>query len=144
MISRPVGPRKKMKSIQKKITPHFFNSIMSSSLQKGATRFTLWFYPETTERERKRIIGRLQGFIRRRELVEPVTLYWDNCNDEGAPVEEMPITFKLSSASIDKLTTHFNKLIRTCDSVATYCDDNHSFRCAVIFHERQVLLPELL
>lgn len=133
-----------MKSIQKKITPHFFNSIMSSSLQEGATRFALWFYPETTARERKRIIGRFQGYVRKRELVEPVTLYWDNCNDEGAPVEITPVTFKLSNAAIEKLTTHFNKLIWSCDSVATYIEDNQSIRCAVIFHEKKVLLPELL
>jgi len=117
---------------------------MSSSLQEGATRFTLWFYPETTERERKRIVGRFQGFVHKRELVEPVTLYWDNCNEEGAPVEKTPVTFKLSHAAIGKLTTHFNKLIWTCDSVATYSEDNQSFRCAVIFHERTVLLQELL
>ena len=78
----------------------------------------------------------------KREAIEPVTLYFDVGDSEGTPVETAPITFRLDPDSIEKLTKHLKKLIRTCDDVATYTDIDSSFRCAVIFHERMVLLRE--
>ena len=50
--------------------------------------------------------------------------------------------FKLTEDSIESLTKNMKKLIRTCDDVATYADEDSAFRSAVIFHERAVFLKE--
>ncbi len=52
----------------------------------------------------------------------------------------MPLTFRLNAESIKKLTLHLKRLIRTCDAVATYADNDSSFRCAIVLHEKTVHL----
>lgn len=76
-----------------------------------------------------------------REELEPVTLYFETGDaPEGTPAETMPLTSRLNAESINKLTLHLKRLVRTCDAVATYADNDSSFRCAIVLHEKTVHL----
>ncbi|WP_136525712.1 hypothetical protein [Geomonas ferrireducens] len=130
-----------MKTIKGQITASLFESVLSSSVDKGATRFALWFYPSTTKNQRRRVIERFRSYALGHEELEPVTLYFGTDDaPEGTPVEAMPLTFRLNAESIKKLTLHLKRLIRTCDAVATYADNDSSFRCAIVLHEKTVHL----
>ncbi len=87
------------------------------------------------------MIERFRSYALGHEELEPVTLYFGTDDaPEGTPVEAMPLTFRLNAESIKKLTLHLKRLIRTCDAVATYADNDSSFRCAIVLHEKTVHL----
>lgn len=56
--------------IPKKITPRLLRSILNAALELGASRFVIWFYPETSERQRARLLARFQYFQTGRDALE--------------------------------------------------------------------------
>ena len=129
-----------MNSIRKKINQDVFRTEMLSAKQDGASRFTFWFYPETSKKERIQITDKFQKYLLGRDIVQPVTLYGDT-NPE--PVEVSPLIFQLNTVSVDKMISIYKKIVGACDNIATYKSDNSSFVCAIIFHENEIILQDL-
>jgi len=129
-----------MDSIRKKITQEVFISEITTAMQNGASRFTLWFYPETTKNKRDKLTGQFQEYLLGRETIQPVTLYGGK---SPKPVENSPLIFKLTPDSIDKMMSNYKEIVATCDSVATYQSKHPSFVCAVIFHENEIFLQKI-
>jgi hypothetical protein len=124
--------------IPKKITQRLLCSILSVAKELGASRFVIWFYPKTSERERARLLARFQHFQIGRDAVEPITLY----GLDGEPIEKTPMVFKLDSASIERLASLLSKLTRLSDCVAAYKKDSPEFICCSVFHETMSLFND--
>jgi hypothetical protein len=123
--------------IRKKITPEFLRRILYIGLELGASRFVIWFYPETSERKRARLSARFQHFALGRKALEAATLY------NGEPIEKTPMVYRVEKTSIKKLASLFPKLTRLCDNVAVYKEDSQKFLCCSIFHEQMSFFNEI-
>lgn len=124
-----------MKVINKDITQEVLQNELTHALHAGASSFALWFYPETSEHNKRAILEYFQAFQIGHRAVQAVTVY----GSEGTPVEVSPMVFVLSDSSIAAVVEKSTEIIEECDSIATY-SNTEAFTLAMVFHENEVYI----
>lgn len=100
-------------------------------------KFSFWFYPEATNKNRDMILNKFQKFYFQEMMLERVTTYYDDTD-----TMKKNILFLLNDESKILVTELFQAINSVCDSIIVYADNSPEWKICNIFHENIFLIKD--
>jgi hypothetical protein len=130
--------------IQGAISIKTLKKLMNISLSINASKFVLWYYPETSEKKCNKIAKCFNKYKFIKRYVQPITTYWNEKTKKMEALTSSPQLYDLNENSIELLARNLHKISKFCDSLATYHKKKPEWELGLIFHEDMILFKNTI